>query len=739
LDLQLELHGFCDASEKAYAAAIYMRTAVEDKFICHLIASKSRVAPVKSTTLPRLELQGAVLLAELMHHVRQQFNIPVQNTYYWTDSTICLHWIYSHPSKWKIYVANRVMQIQEHSTASQWNHVISEENPADCSSRGLTPTELLVSKLWWHGPSWLTKEFTKAPFNPSGYGSEACTKELKPILLATLAPVEDPHYLICCLSRISSWIKAVRVTAIILAIKDAKTFRAIGQPLRASKYLAEAETRIVQLIQAIGYPDLQDAIHDGFLKTKFKEYRCLQKLNPFIAKDGVIRVGGRLERSDLPFPTMHPALLPGNHPLVRALILHSHILLAHAGRLSVHNHLRQKFWIPNATKSIKSVIDKCLLCFRYHAQSTTQLMGQLPAARVNATRPFLHTGVDFFGPYELRTFTGRTGKYKVWTALFTCMATRAIHLELVSTLSQFGFLLAFRRFISRRGKPTHMYSDNGTNFVGANNHLQQVRSRQVTSQALTSALIPDLELDQIKWHFNPPAAPAQGGVWEACVKLVKTHLKKIVTDDSLTWETFESLLVFVEAIVNSRPLTPVSDDPNDLEALTPAHFLIGISPIMLPEDDLTHLRINRLDRYQLIIRRQQDLWKRWQGKYITSLQKRHKWNKEQNNLAVGDMVLILDDQTPPLLWRIGRVKDVHPGSDGLVRVTTVETEATYQNAKGKVTKTSKEVSRPISKLARIPIKEDLLLNKSVSFWIIYLFDLLALHLIAYTFSPNYCI
>ena len=210
------------------------------------------------------------------------------------------------------------------------------------------------------------------------------------------------------------------------------------------------------------------------------------------------RVGGRIQKSNLPFETKHPALLPGSHPLTRVLILYTHNKLAHAGRLTIMNHLRQKFWIPSAQKTIKSVLDKCLLCFRYQTrEGTTQLYGQLPSARVNPTRLFAHTGVDLAGPYLLRPFTGRGGKYKVWIVLFTCLATRAIHLEIASSLSQFGFLLAFRRFIARRGKPSVMYSDNGTNFVGANSHLQGIQARQTTAKALSESLLPGLVLDEI--------------------------------------------------------------------------------------------------------------------------------------------------------------------------------------------------------------------------------------------------
>jgi len=214
-------------------------------------------------------------------------------------------------------------------------------------------------------------------------------------------------------------------------------------------------------------------------------------------------------------------------------------------------------------------------------------------------------------------------------------------------------------------------------------------------------------LDTIRWHFNPPAAPSQGGIWESCVKLVKTHLRKLIADESYTYEEFETIIIFIEGILNSRPLTPVSDDPLDLEALTPAHFLTGPSPLTLFENDYTHIRLNRLDRYQLVIRRQQDLWRRWQLDYITALQKRDKWTKLKPNVQIGDMVLIIDDQTPALHWKIGRIKDIHPGDDGVVRVTTIETDTSYEpTSRGQLIKTSKQMIRPITKLVRLPMRHD---------------------------------
>lgn len=385
-DCNWELLGFCDASEKAYGACIFLRARTDSKYAqCCLVASKTRVAPVRTTTIRRLELQGCVLLADLMAHFRQQYQIDDANVHYWTDSTICLHWIHSHPSKWKIYVANRVSHIQDTSSSQQWAHVISEDNPGDCCSRGLLPHELATHRLWWSGPAWLAIDYTKPGFNPSasGYDSVKHEAKLTPTVLHAKALVEN-HVIILSLSRLSSWTKAVRVLAILQGIGRRKSFKGIMPCPQASVAIASAELSLIRIIQMIAYPSLDDAIFLQFRPPRFKSVR-LQPLHPFKDQDGIFRVGGRLQKSNLPPVTKNPALLPCSHPLVRAIILYTH-----AGRMTIHNHLRQKFWIPNALKSIKAIIHKCLLCFRYNTHCASQLMGQLPSALTGWSRACHH-------------------------------------------------------------------------------------------------------------------------------------------------------------------------------------------------------------------------------------------------------------------------------------------------------------------------------------------------------------
>ena len=309
-------------------------------------------------------------------------------------------------------------------------------------------------------------------------------------------------------------------------------------------------------------------------------------------------------------------------------------------------------------------------------------MGALPAERIKPQRAFSKTGVDYAGPMLLKIGRGRGSKNeKAWIALFVCLVVKAVHLEVVTSLSTEAFLAALKRFIARRGKPNAIYSDNGTNFIGANKELRQL----VLSSKHNSIVGASLQQDQIEWHFMPQKASHFGGLWEAGVKSVKHHLRRIVGNVALTFEEMSTILCQIEACLNSRPLTSMSTDPSDLQPLTPGHFLIGAPLNELPEYDVSDVKVNRLNRWQHLQQLHQHFWKRWNSEYLLSLQQRPKWRKERRNLMINDLVVLKDENMQPTKWLMGRVKEVHEGKDGRCRVVTVKT-------------TNGVLKRPITKL-----------------------------------------
>lgn len=314
-------------------------------------------------------------------------------------------------------------------------------------------------------------------------------------------------------------------------------------------------------------------------------------------------------------------------------------------------------------------------------------MSSLPAARVIPCRPFLKTGVDYAGPVFIRSTRGRGHRsFKAFIAVFVCLSSRAVHLEAVSDYSTDAFLAALRRFSSRRGLCRDIYSDCGTNFVGAD---AQLRSMFRTTAKPATDLVAHLANEGTQWHFNPPGAPHFGGIWEAAVKAVKHHLRRVIGDSTLTFEELATLLAQVEACLNSRPLQAISDDVDDFAALTPGHFLIGEPLHALPEPSLTDVPLNRFSRWQLIQQMRDHLWKRWSEEYLASLMSRNKWRKEAPLLRIGQLCVIRSENTPPSRWPLARVTKLHPGDGGQIRVVTVRTATT-------------SLTRPVVKLVPLP-------------------------------------
>jgi hypothetical protein len=319
-------------------------------------------------------------------------------------------------------------------------------------------------------------------------------------------------------------------------------------------------------------------------------------------------------------------------------------------------------------------------------------MGDLPEARITKSRPFTNVGIDYCGPFYVKERRHRNrSKVKVYVAIFICLATRAVHIELVSDPTTEAFIAALRRFISRRGHCATILSDNGTNFVGANRELNELQALFQSTKNIEK--IQNFLTDRkIQWRFNPPNSPHFGGLWEAAVKSFKRHLIRVVGTEVLTYEHLNTLVIEIEAILNSRPITPISSDPNDPPVITPGHFLIGEALVNLCERNFRDAPPNRLSSWQRIVQLKQYFWSRWHREY-TELTTRNKWTKGTHSIRDGTIVLIREDNTPSMQWPKGRVIKVHPGVDGIIRTVTIKTA-------------NNTIDRDVKRLVPLPCQTD---------------------------------
>ena len=305
-------------------------------------------------------------------------------------------------------------------------------------------------------------------------------------------------------------------------------------------------------------------------------------------------------------------------------------------------------------------------------------MGDLPSSRIEVPeRAFSCVGLDFAGPL---TFKNGTECVKGYIAVFICFASKAVHLEAVSSLTSDAMVAALRRFIARRGIPTQIVSD----FVGARRDLNELeKMAKAGAQSYSS----------VEWLFIPTRSPNFGGLWEAAVKSMKHHLRRVMGNSILTYEEMTTIQCQIGQVLNNRPLMVLTNNPDDIFALTPSMLVNGSRLDAIPQPRLQKMdaRGHPVKRFRSLQKLLSQFWKRWSSEYVASLQPRGKWRQERANLSVDGVVLITDDDIPPLQWSIGRVMQLKLGHDGLARVAMVRT------SRGGFT-------RPVSKLRRLPIK-----------------------------------
>ncbi|OXA44497.1 uncharacterized protein LOC110857830 [Folsomia candida] len=666
-----QLHLFTDASSYAYAAVIYIRSERGPEVSVQLVQAKARVAPLKGGTIPRLELMGCLIGVRLLNMVRDSLDIRIDREFHWTDSTTALAWI-QRGEEWGTFVANRVKEIRSSTSVSNWRHVPGVLNPADLPSRGCPPNELLESK-WWEGVNWLKRPEEEWPSNKCEVDEDEVRKEGKGRKRTIMQVFREKSWFHC---KFSSFHKTVRVMGWILRFvtncnKD-KTKHVKGSRLSHSEFKV-AEHQILHGIQK------------ECLRSDVTE---LKKKLSVVEKNGLLCVKTRLLNKEDTDCFRWPVILPSDHYLVKMMITDLHKLYSHPGAQFLLCKLRERFWILGGRKAMKRIIRACPNCRRNDVRPLCVEPSALPTNRVTPGEVYETTGVDLAGPVILKDGS------KMWIVLFTCSVYRCVAFDVVSSLSTEAFMGAMQRFINIYGRPRTFCSDNGTNFVGVANLLKTLDWEEILQKCDVSA---------IKWTLNPPSAPWWGGWWERLVRSMKNQLRRMLGKAKLTCEELRTSLSAVQATINDRPLTVLTEDSGDLIPLTPSMFLHPSRSAHFPEGVIV-CQSGLEGNYKKMQVVQGQLQQRLRTEYLAQLVQRGNETKGAN-LKIGDVVLIGAENKKRYEWPIGRIVEIIRGRDGHCRVAKVQTAHDYELKTEKsgqytVTKVKKGhvLTRPLQRL-----------------------------------------
>lgn len=667
---RLQLVGFSDASESAYAAVVYVVS--ENKRgekMSRFCTAKSRVAPLAKQTIPRLELLGAVILSRMINRLREIIGnlIEINEVVCCTDSQVTLTWIKNASGQYKQYVQGRVNEIRANTGKEVWFHVPGKENPADLPSRGCT-VEALEIESWSHGPDWLTTSRDEWPLT-SGEGLTSGTEELKT-------------------NKVAVFKVATENTGCISTLIDLANFSNVGRLLRVTgwvlRFINRLRQRCFQPETELSASELKIS-ENMWLRCVQKELKAdpkfeqVKKSLGVFDSNGLLRCGGRLKHADIPFDTKHPILLPQKHTLTELLVRKAHVEVFHNGVKETLTQLRSKFWVIKGRQSVKSIVSRCVVCRKLEGLAYgVPEMAPLPECRVKGGTSFDAVGTDFCGPCYVRSNSSQI--VKCYVNIITCAASRMVHLEVVNDLSTPALIRGLKRFFARRGHPSLIISDNAKTFKA-----QQLK------QFLAGK--------GILWRYNLAKAPWWGGMFERLIRSTKRCLKKLFSNAKLTYEELNTVIIEIEGVLNSRPLTYV--DAEGGEILTPSHLHLGKRLLDPPGEPTEPVEFDESDaraevkRVEAVIQR---FWETWKKEYLTSLRENSTINGRMGQRPeIGDVVIIHQDDKRRHLWKLGRVVKLLANSEGVVRGAKVRV---HEQGKRAV-----EIDRPLQKLFPLEMRD----------------------------------
>ena len=685
----VELHHFSDASEKGYGQCSYLRMISQSNQVqCSFVMGKARVAPKRVVTIPRLELQAAVLSVKVSQVIQRELQVQAVKNFFWTDSRIVMGYINNEARRFQTFVANRVQLIRDLSQPSQWFHVASEINPADLASRECKVSDL--RHTWLQGPAFLyqqdlkLEELKSTVFDVADGDRELRSAEVYSLNSHAFSGFSvNPLYE--KLTYFSDWTRAMKFVGVF--VKKVWAFSQSTKLDDAVEIQKHCELNVVKMAQENAFSKELELLNSADY-VKLPKSSALSKLDPFLDSEGVIRVGGRMKHSSLQFEEKHPMILPKGSHVTKLIIQHFHQKVAHQGRGTTANAIRAHgFWILGLSRVVSSHIHYCVTCRKERSRFQNQKMSDLPAARTEPSAPFTHCGADCFGPFLVNENRKQLKKYGV---IFSCFSSRAVHIEILDDLSTDSFINAFRCFISIRGNVRTLYCDQGTNLVGARNEFQ--KSMKELSCSETAEIFTKFNCNFV---FNPPTGSHMGGLWERQIRTIRSVLTNLLNRSPCKVNTSELRTLFHEtaAIINCRPLSADNlYDPLGPVPVTPNHLLTMKSEVVAsPPGKFCDADLYTRKRWRKIQTLANRFWTEWRKQYLVNLQNRAKWTAKVPNVTKDAVVLVSDENSPRNMWKMGRVVDVCPSRDNLVRKVHVLVNSGDHNRKT-------ILERPIHKL-----------------------------------------
>ena len=698
-----EIHAFSDASKDAIGAAVYLRQVNEKGEVSiSLLFGQSKVAPVQTTSIPRLELCAAVLVTQAVAKISKEIDMKIDDVVFYTDSKVVIGYINNESRRFYVYVAKRVQTIRKYTSPSQWRYVDTSENPADLATRCLNAQNLARSE-WLTGPNFLRDPTRSSQQDQDEIVLDEQDPEVrKEITACSVAVVKKSRgFGAERFSRFSTLASLQRAIAkLVVVVKEFKrrkenlnTRRELRSTTKANrlrsptaKELQQAMTVIVKTVQGESFSTELESQHyintdpEESCREHIRERKqslkksAIYRLDPFIDHDGILRVGGRLRRANLEYGEKHPVLLPKSHHVADLVVRHYHTRVHHQGRQITHGAIRQAgYWLIGGHQTVARELGKCVICKKLRGRVLDQRMADLPADRTEVAPPFTNVGFDVFGPWTVNTRKTRGGSAnsKRWGLVFTCLSSRAVHIEVLESMEASSFICALRRFFALRGPASLLRCDRGTNFIGAKSELDDALGEM--NQSEVERYVRD---QGCEWLFNPPHASHFGGAWERQIGTIRRVLDAMLVQlgsPQLTHEPLVTLMAEVTAIVNARPIAAMPTDTDEPQPLSPSMLLtMKTRPLGPPPGNFVPVDLYARRRWRRVQYLADQFWIRWRREYLQTMQIRTKWKDQKRNLKPGDVVLMKDEEVHRNNWPIGRITEPEKSGDGQVRKAQVE-------------------------------------------------------------------